>query len=112
MVSSLHLNEGEIDALRGLQAGTNRLALSDPVWEELKALQLGELRGTRILAWRLTIAGRMYRTDEAAASLRSQFPRPPVEVASGTPGISLSRGIVVEATTPCPGEDSNLRHTV
>jgi len=63
MVSSLHLKEGEIDALRGLQAGTNQLALSDPVWEELKALELVGLRGTRILAWRLTIAGRMYRTD-------------------------------------------------
>jgi hypothetical protein len=63
MVSSLHLNEGGIDAGRGLQAGTNQFALSDPVWEELRALQLVELRDTRILAWRLTIAGRMYRTD-------------------------------------------------
>lgn len=60
MVNSLSLNEAELDALRGLQQGPNRLPFDDPIWAELEDIGLVEARGTRISAWVLTFRGRTY----------------------------------------------------
>jgi hypothetical protein len=64
----LHLNEAEINALRGLQAGVNQLDPRDPVWEELADLKLVERR--ILVAFHeppfaymtLTMRGRLYGT--------------------------------------------------
>jgi hypothetical protein len=60
MANPLGLNQAELDAIRGLQAGMNRVGADDPVWEELEALGLVDLRG---LLPQLTPLGRRYPTD-------------------------------------------------
>jgi hypothetical protein len=55
------LSETELDALRGLQAGMNRVGSDDPIWEQLEQLGLVDLR-TGLIP-RLTPLGRRYRTD-------------------------------------------------
>ena|SRR6476646_10137252 len=57
----LDLNDAELDALRGLQAGMNRVGSDDPIWEQLEELGLVDLR-TGLIP-RLTPLGRRYRTD-------------------------------------------------
>jgi hypothetical protein len=61
MENPLRLNEAELDAIRGLQAGMNRAGADDPIWEELAALGLVDLRTG--LVPKLTPLGRRYRTD-------------------------------------------------
>jgi hypothetical protein len=63
MVNSLSLNEAQLDALRGLQHGTNQLAFADPIWAELLDVGLVQARGARVGAWALTLRGRGYRTE-------------------------------------------------
>jgi hypothetical protein len=61
MENPLHLNEIELDAIRGLQAGMNRVGADDPVWEALEELDLVDLR-TGLIP-KLTPLGERYRTD-------------------------------------------------
>ena len=63
MPNSLRLNEAELDALRGLQQGTNQLVFADPIWAELQDVGLIEARGARVGTWALTFRGRSYKTD-------------------------------------------------
>lgn len=63
MVNSLSLNDAELDALRGLQQGSNEIAFADPIWAELQDVGLIQVRGARVGAWVLTLRGRGYRTD-------------------------------------------------
>jgi hypothetical protein len=55
------LSEAELDALRGLQAGMNRVGSDDPIWEQLEELGLVDLR-TGLIP-KLTPLGERYRTD-------------------------------------------------
>jgi hypothetical protein len=57
----LDLNDAELDALRGLQAGMNRVGSDDPIWEQLEELGLVDRR-TGLIP-RLTPPGERYRTD-------------------------------------------------
>jgi hypothetical protein len=61
VINPLELNEAELDALRGLQIGMNRVGADDPVWEELEVLGLVDTRTA--LVPQLTPLGRRYRTD-------------------------------------------------
>jgi hypothetical protein len=61
MANPRGLSETELDALRGLQAGMNRVGSDDPIWEQLEELGLVDLR-TGLIP-RLTPLGRRYRTD-------------------------------------------------
>jgi hypothetical protein len=61
MENPLGLNAAELDAIRGLQAGMNRVGADDPIWDELVALGLVDLR--KGLLPQLTPLGRRYRTD-------------------------------------------------
>jgi len=63
MLNRLSLNEAELDALRGLQRGTNQLVFADPIWAELQDVGLVEVRGGRVGTWALTFRGRSYKTD-------------------------------------------------
>jgi hypothetical protein len=62
-INALALNESELDALRGLQQGTNRLSFADPIWAELQDVGLVEARGARAGVWALTLRGRCYHTQ-------------------------------------------------
>jgi hypothetical protein len=55
------LCETELDALRGLQAGMNRVGADDPIWDQLEELGLVDMRTG--LVPRLTPLGERYRTD-------------------------------------------------
>ncbi len=61
MENPLDLNEAELDALRGLQAGMNRVGADDPIWEQLEDLGLVDMRTGLIPS--LTPLGERYRTD-------------------------------------------------
>ena len=61
MANTGGLSETELDALRGLQAGMNRVGSDDPIWEQLEELGLVDLRTG--LVPRLTPLGWRYRTD-------------------------------------------------
>jgi hypothetical protein len=61
MENPLDLNEDELDAIRGLQAGLNRVGADDPVWDALEELGLVDLRTG--LVPQLTPLGVRYRTD-------------------------------------------------
>ncbi|MDX6538554.1 MAG: serine/threonine-protein kinase RsbW [Gaiellales bacterium] len=61
--NSLRLNHAEVDAVRGLQTGTNRIAADDPVWGALRDAGLVQRKGTGIAVWSLTMRGRLYRTE-------------------------------------------------
>ena len=63
MPNSLSLTEAELDALRGLQQGTNKLVFADPICAELQDVGLIEARGARVGTWALTFRGRSYKTD-------------------------------------------------
>jgi serine/threonine-protein kinase RsbW len=60
--NSLQLSEDEVDAIRGLQSGTNQVAADDPVWTALTDVGLVQRKGTGIPVWSLTMRGRLYRT--------------------------------------------------
>jgi hypothetical protein len=65
----LHLNDVEVEALRGLQDGVNQLDPLDPVWEELADLMLVERRmlvaspEPPFAYLTLTTRGRLYVTN-------------------------------------------------
>jgi hypothetical protein len=66
-VNPLALNAAELDALRDLKAGTNRLDADDPIWDGLEDLRLVELRyvmrrpgGSLVRTPALTAYGRSY----------------------------------------------------
>jgi hypothetical protein len=59
----LRLNEAEVDALRGLQAGVNHLDAHDPVWDELIDLHLAKRGGVHAGVVSLTMGGRRYKID-------------------------------------------------
>ena len=61
MENPLDLNDAELDALRGLQAGMNRVGSDDPIWEQLEELGLVDMRTGLIPT--LTPLGARYRTD-------------------------------------------------
>ena len=61
MENPLDLNEDELDAIRGLQAGMNRVGADDPVWDGLEELGLVDVRTG--LVPKLTPLGERYRTD-------------------------------------------------
>lgn len=61
MENPLDLNDAELDALRGLQAGMNRVGSDDPIWDQLEELGLVDLR-TGLIP-QLTPLGARYRTD-------------------------------------------------
>jgi hypothetical protein len=61
MVNPLHLNDAELDAIRGLQFGMNRVGADDPIWDELEAVGLVDTR-TGLIP-QLTPLGERYRTD-------------------------------------------------
>jgi anti-sigma regulatory factor (Ser/Thr protein kinase) len=63
MANSLQLSDAEIDAVRGLQSGTNRIAPGDPVWLALRDVGLVQRKGSSIPVWSLTMRGRLYRTE-------------------------------------------------
>ena len=63
MVNSLELSDAEVEAIRGLQSGTNQVAPEDPVWDTLRDSGLVQRRGTGIPVWSLTMRGRLYRTQ-------------------------------------------------
>jgi hypothetical protein len=60
MVNPLHLNAAEIDAIRELQAGMPQPDPGDPIWDELEAVGLVEVRGA---APELTELGQRYNLD-------------------------------------------------
>jgi serine/threonine-protein kinase RsbW len=62
MVNSLQLSEPEVDAVRGLQTGTNRFAPDDPIWNSLRDVGLVQRKGGGTPVWSLTMRGRLYRT--------------------------------------------------
>ena len=62
MVNSLQLSEQEIDAVRGLQTGTNRFTSDDPIWSSLRNAGLVQRKGAGLPVWSLTMRGRLYRT--------------------------------------------------
>src|SRR6476469_9548827 len=57
----LDLNDAELDALRGLQAGMNRVGSDDPIWDQLEELGLVDMH-TGLIP-KLTPLGARYRTD-------------------------------------------------
>jgi hypothetical protein len=57
----LQLNDDELDAIRGLQLGRNRVGADDPIWDGLEELGLVDLR-TGLIP-KLTLLGERYRTD-------------------------------------------------
>jgi serine/threonine-protein kinase RsbW len=64
MANALQLGDAEIDAVRGLQSGTNQIAPDDPVWLALRDVGLIQRKGTTgIPVWSLTMRGRLYRTE-------------------------------------------------
>jgi hypothetical protein len=63
VINTLALNEAELDAIRGLQQGTDRLAFADTIWAELQDVGLVEARGARVGVWALTSRGRRYHAD-------------------------------------------------
>jgi anti-sigma regulatory factor (Ser/Thr protein kinase) len=63
MANALQLSDAEIDAMRGLQSGTNQIAPEDPVWLVLRDVGLVHRKGTGIPVWSLTMRGRLYRTE-------------------------------------------------
>jgi hypothetical protein len=62
LVNSLQLSEHEVDAVRGLQTGTNRFTPDDPIWSSLRDAGLVQRTGARTAVWSLTMRGRLYRT--------------------------------------------------
>jgi len=62
MVNSLQLSEHEIEAMRGLQTGTNRVSADDPIWATLREVGLVQRKGAGVPVWSLTMRGRLYRT--------------------------------------------------
>jgi serine/threonine-protein kinase RsbW len=63
MVNSLQLSDAEVDAMRGLQSGTNQIGPEDEVWLALHDVGLVQRKGTGVPVWTLTMRGRLYRTD-------------------------------------------------
>jgi anti-sigma regulatory factor (Ser/Thr protein kinase) len=63
MVNSLELNDAEVEAIRGLQSGTNQVAPEDPIWDTLRDIGLVQRKGTGVPVWSLTMRGRLYRTQ-------------------------------------------------
>jgi hypothetical protein len=61
MENRLHLNDAELDAIRGLQAGVSRAGADDPIWEGLEELGLVDTRTG--LTPKLTPLGERYRAD-------------------------------------------------
>jgi hypothetical protein len=57
----LDLNDAELDAIRGLQAGMTRMGSDDPIWEGLE--ELGLVDAHTGLVPKLTPLGERYRTD-------------------------------------------------
>jgi serine/threonine-protein kinase RsbW len=62
MVNSLQLGEQEVEAVRGLQTGTNRFPPDDPIWNSLRDIGLVQRKGSGMPVWSLTMRGRLYRT--------------------------------------------------
>jgi serine/threonine-protein kinase RsbW len=62
MVNSLQLGEQEVEAVRGLQTGTNRFTPDDPIWNSLRDVGLVQRKGSGMPVWSLTMRGRLYRT--------------------------------------------------
>jgi hypothetical protein len=62
MANPLNLTRAELNALRGLQAGTSSLGADDPIWDELEQLGLVESREKAHMRV-LTETGRSYPTD-------------------------------------------------
>lgn len=60
MQNPLGLNAAEVDAIRELQAGMPQHDAHDPIWDELVAVGLVDLKGPDPL---LTLLGKRYRTD-------------------------------------------------
>ena len=75
MANSLQLSDAEIDAVRGLQSGTNQIAPDDPVWSALRDVGLVQRKGTGIPVWSLTMRGRLYRTGVGLAYSSSRCTR-------------------------------------
>jgi serine/threonine-protein kinase RsbW len=61
-VNSLELGEAEVQAVHGLQTGTNLVGADDPVWDALRRFGLVQRKGTDVPVWSLTMRGRRYRT--------------------------------------------------
>jgi serine/threonine-protein kinase RsbW len=61
-VNSLELGEAEVQAVHGLQTGTNLIGADDPVWDVLRRLGLVQRKGADVPVWSLTMRGRRYRT--------------------------------------------------
>ena len=47
-VNSLELGEAEVQAVQGLQTGTNLIGADDPVWDVLRRLGLVQRKGTDV----------------------------------------------------------------
>lgn len=70
MPNPQHLNEDELDALRALHTGSDRLAMDDPIWQQLEDRGLIVLRnvmgsadGSLTRTATLTTSGRIYPTS-------------------------------------------------
>jgi hypothetical protein len=61
MENPLDLNDEELDAIRGLQLGRNRVGADDPIWDGLEEIGLVDAR-TGLIP-KLTPLGERYRTD-------------------------------------------------
>jgi hypothetical protein len=57
----LDLNDAELEAIRGLQAGVSRAGSDDPIWEGLEELGLVDARTG--LTPKLTPLGKRYKAD-------------------------------------------------
>jgi serine/threonine-protein kinase RsbW len=62
MINALQLSDQAVDAVRGLQTGTNRFTPDDPIWSSLRDVGLVQRKGAGMPVWSLTMRGRLYRT--------------------------------------------------